>query len=457
MTKTEAEPRPRRKKPARNGSFYPLHQGGLLGIRDDLKFGTYSMPRSTLDDGRPSTSDIGKVRDVLDQAKSLLGISSFIRDIPSLMDDPDDLQRRKDTAYELIGNMYGIQRAPDHPESDIERRVRVERIREQVGDYGQVANGVIDYLRDGITSTVTLKPINVVKDTSDPIDLVLITLDNKYSKRARFEAKRKLILMDLSAKVDQREREIQLDESYRTMNTFLDTHVFNTADKIGETQEVVMVSSHNDEEFAVTSVRTVAPEEIIEIPLSPGEKVTPLSQRFFTFEGSNPIPVMLDSRKKDSVSKVLKMLRKGKEIPAEAMGDEVGFMAIFENGRDIRIFKRHLRACGLQAKTLIGVQDQENSLNGSGHTPKSEGSSEKLRQDKSRISFDGINVEAIFHTYESYANYLYQREVGHTEFEAVRNFNSGVVGLLFPTDIYPYGEAFTKSSTIRTVRKNIEE
>ncbi|HWY79212.1 MAG TPA: hypothetical protein VNW29_02545 [Candidatus Sulfotelmatobacter sp.] len=440
--------------PTKNDNFYNLRQKGLLGIRTEVTFGQGSIPLATFTESNPTRSDLGKVRHVYDQVRGLLGISSFA-EVPLLLTDRDKKQKARMNAYDLIGNMYGIQTKPEHNESDKERKARIERIKEQVEDYAIVANDVVEHLNDVLSSSpVNLETINVVKDTYDPVDLILIGLDNRYGQRVRFEAKRKLILMNLAAKIDQREREIHINKRYRKMNEFLDTHVFKGG-KIGEARNIALVSTHDTETFATTAVTETLPQKVMEIELHPGEKITPLLQRSFTFKGEE-IPVQIDTRKKSSVSKVLKMLRKGKENPSEAIGDDVGFMAIFRNRRDIGLFKKHLNACGLQAGTLLDIQDVENTLDGSAHEPQSAGSSSKLRQDKSHIMLSGITIEGILHTYDSYTDYLYQREVGHDEFDASRYFDSGVVGLLFPTDIYPYDEDLLKSSTVKNIRSKIE-
>ena len=69
----------------------------------------------------------------------------------------------------------------------------------------------------------------------------------------------------------------------------------------------------------------------------------------------------------------------------------------------------------------------------------------------------GMRVEFIVHTNKTYLNYMYQRDVSHDEYEVRRIFDSGVVELLFPKNIYHLDLSEKKDLLISWFRKRIED
>ena len=69
----------------------------------------------------------------------------------------------------------------------------------------------------------------------------------------------------------------------------------------------------------------------------------------------------------------------------------------------------------------------------------------------------GMRVEFIVHTYQSYLNYIYQRDVSHDEYEVKRIFDTGVAELLFPQNIYHLDMKKIRDKQLQWFRRQIEE
>ena len=106
----------------------------------------------------------------------------------------------------------------------------------RVSSYSQAADGVIRYLNNKVLSRYSpfIEITNEIDITSSPVDLLLIMFDDRYHKKARFEAKRKLILMSLAGSIDQRERETDIEIKFAEFLHFLNKYVWSPDIKIGE-------------------------------------------------------------------------------------------------------------------------------------------------------------------------------------------------------------------------------
>ena len=61
---------------------------------------------------------------------------------------------------------------------------------------------------------------NEIEVANDPVTLLLIMFNDRYHKKARFEARRKLVLMNLAGSIDQRERETGIEEKFSNFPAF---------------------------------------------------------------------------------------------------------------------------------------------------------------------------------------------------------------------------------------------
>jgi hypothetical protein len=388
--------------------------------------------------------NVTKYRAVRNQILEFLDISSY-DDILSLIHNPKLRAIRHDRAIVLLANMFGI-------------NGNTREIQSRLHEYSLTANDVISYLRSKILAPFSshIETTNEIEVTSDPVDLLLIIFDDRYHKKARFEAKRKLTLMNLAGSIDQRERETDIENKFTGFLHFLNEHVWSPSLKIGELEIVYLVSQHETESFACTDVRVVDEKTMKTLPARPGQKITLIKRRRFS-KGNREIPVYVTIRKKPPAAKVLKLLRKNEKNPAVAVDDELGLMAVMNTISDVQQFQQHLTQSALKIDSFMTLEDISDTLTGKAYKGQNTGSSDKTQMLKFFARLGGMRVEFILHTNKSYLNYIYQRDVAHDEYEVKRIFDSGVAELLFPPDIYNLNLAEIRTLQLRRFRRQIEE
>ncbi len=385
-----------------------------------------------------------KYRIIRNQLFEFLDVRSFGQ-ISALLGDPGRKKTIEKRAYRLLGNMFGIE--------GNEREI-VNRINE----YSRTADGVINYLKAKVLANYAsyIEMTNEIDSTKSPVDLLLILFDDRYHKKARFEAKRKLVLMSLAGSIDQRERETDIENKFLQFLDFLNEHVWSRKAKIGELEIVYLLSTHEKENFVCSDVQVVGREKIKGIKRASGQKLTLIKRRRFRANGKE-VPVYVSIRKKQPEAKVLKLLRKGEENPAVAVDDELGLMAVVDSIMDVKIFQKHLTRSASNAGSLMTLEEVSDTLAGGEHSSSNIGSSSQTPMFKFFARMGGMRVEFIVHTNASYLNYMYQRNVSHDEYEVKRIFDSGVAELLFPQDIYDLNMSEIKDALIRWFRRRIEE
>ena len=318
---------------------------------------------------------------------------------------------------------------------------------------------MINYLKAKVLANYAsyIEMTNEIDSCKSPVDLMLILFDDRYHKKARFEAKRKLILMNLAASIDQRERETEVEGKFAQFLDFLNEYVWSRKSRIGELEIVYLLSDHDPETYACTRVEVINREQARAVTRRANQKLTLIKRRRFHVNGAE-VPIYVSIRKKQSEAKVLKLLRKGEENPAVAVDDELGLMGVMDTVAEVKAFQRHLTQSATRAGSLMTLEEVTDTLSASGgHHSGSIGSSAKTRMFKFFARMGGMRVEFIVHTNRSYLNYMYEREVSRDEYEVKRIFDSGVAELLFPQDIYEIDIAEKKDAVIRWFRKRIEE
>jgi hypothetical protein len=262
--------------------------------------------------------------------------------------------------------------------------------------------------------------------------------------------------MQLAAAIEQRERETKIEKKFVGFLDFLNDHVWSAEAKIGEQEPAVLLSRHSSEDFACheVSVLTLNRAEEFNHRLVPGLKRTLIKRLWFHYD-NRKIPIYVIVRKKDSVAKVLKLLRKGEENPDVAVADELGLMGVLDGIAEVRIFQKHLFECAFRAGSFLTLEDVSDSLEGGPHNGNI-GSSTKTPMLKFFARMGGMRVEFIIHTNKSFLNYTYQRGVAHSEYEVNRLFDTGVANLLFPKDIYHLDLPSIKDELLRRFRQQIE-
>ena len=429
-----------------NSVFTSLNQRGPLAVRNVIAPETRFSPESRLWVRAIKESDLNvtKYRALRSQIFEFLNISGY-EEILHIINDRKERTKCSNRAYTLLANMFGIQG------SETEVRYRVN-------EYARTADAVINSLKSKLFAPYAshVAITNEIEITTDPVDLLLIIFNNRYHKKARFEAHRKLSLMSLAGSIDQRERETAIEEKFSIFLDFLNKYVWSKNQKIGEHDFVYLLSRHDGSEFSCSDISVLQKEEVSSIISEPGTKLSLLKRRRFTV-GNRDIPIYVSIRKKPPEAKVLKLLRKNQKNPAVAVDDELGLMAVLNSAADIKIFQKHLTRSASRADSFMILEDISDTLTGGLHKATTKGSSSKTPMLKFFARLGGMRVEFIIHTNQSWVNYMYQRDVAHDEYEVKRIFDSGVAELLFPRTIYYLDHQTVRNNMIRLFRKQIEE
>ncbi len=390
------------------------------------------------------SSMASRYRVIRNQIFDLLDMHSFA-DIKRLIKDKSRQAVVDLRAFKLLGNMFGIEG------NDREIISRVQ-------GYSRTADNVIRYLQGKIFANYStyIEMTNEITAANSPVQLLLTIFDERYSKKARFEAKRKLILLNLAGSIDQRERETNVEIKFAQFLDFLNEYVWSKEAKIGELEVVYLLSAHDRETFSCTDVKVIDRDRIGALTRNPGQKLTVIKRRRFMSDGRQ-IPVYVSVRKKPPEVKVLKLLRKGEENPAVAVDDELGLMAVLDSAMDVKIFHRHLTQSAIKADSFMTLEEVSDTLTGGMRSPGNIGSSSLTPMFKFFARMGGMRVEFIVHTNKSYLNYMYQRDISHDEYEVKRIFDSGVADLLFPQNIYALDMKQIRNELIYWFRKRNEE
>jgi hypothetical protein len=383
-----------------------------------------------------------KYRAVRNQIFDFLAVNGFDEILPILYNNTlKDTKAQR--AHSLLGNMFGI---------------GTGFIEKHLHDYARTADDVVNSLRAKVLAPYSshIETTNEIETMRDPLDLLLVLFDEKFHQKARFEAKRKLVLMGLAGSIDQRERETGVEQQFANFLEFLNMHVWSPSLKIGDLEISYLFSKHNTHDFSCTNVSVLSAEKAQKtIPVA-GEKLTLIKRRRFNDEGKE-IPIYVTIRKKPPAAKVLKLLRKNEKNPATAVDDELGLMAVLNSENDVQRFLRHLTKSAVRANSFMTLEDISDTLTGGDYGGNATGSSAKTPMLKFFARLGGMRVEFIIHTNSSYLNYMYQRDVAHDEYEVKRIFDTGVAEFLFPSDIYHLDMKKIRASQLSRFRKQIEE
>jgi len=427
--------------------FIAMKQDGPFSVQDNLSF-DHPFSQQTRAWARNFCHDrltVTRYRAVRGQIFDLLQIERF-EEIPALIQDPAMRAQRTRRAYELLSNLFGISG-------------ELSEVRSRIKEYAATADAVITCLKNKVLAAYSyhIEISNEIETMHNPIDLLLIVFDNRYHKKIRFEAKRKLMLMGLAGSIDQRERETDIENKFSAFLNFLNQYVWNSKLKIGELETAYLYSRHDPGDFSCTQVDVLDTQAADSVRTFSGrEKLTLIKRRSFRDRGQE-IPVYVTVRKKDSAAKVLKLLRKNEKNPAVAVDDELGLMAVLDNTNYVNRFLRHLTRAAVKANSFMILEDISDTLTGGDYHSLSVGSSSKTQMLKFFARLGGMRVEFIIHTNQSYLNYCYQREISHDEYEVRRLFDSEVTDFLFPPDIYMLDMAQTRQTQLLKFRKTIEQ
>ena len=426
--------------------FTSLHQYGPFNVADhSLTAGAFSSKtRLWVKRLQEDPNNITKYRALRSQVFEFLGVDSF-EQIQSLIADEGLRKQRTERALCLLGNMFGIDG-------------NLNEVRGRVDDYARTADAVIHSIIGKILSPYAshIEATNEIEVTNNPVELLLIMFNDDYHKKARFEARRKLILMTLAGNIEQRERETNIQNKFSSFLAFLNGYVWSPNLKIGELDPVYLHSKHCEEDYSCTDVKVLSPKQAKTIEAVRGEKLTLLKRRSFNV-GTKKTPIYVSIRKKPPEAKVLKLLRKNEKNPAVAVDDELGLMAVLDSVSDVKSFQQHLTRSASKADSLMVLEDISDTLSErSNYRGRAVGSSDKTAMMKFFARLGGMRVEFIIHTNHSWLNYMYQQDVAHNEYEVKRMFDTGVIELLFPVDIFHLEHIKNRDEMVQFFRKQIE-
>ncbi|MBV5317216.1 MAG: hypothetical protein JZU50_05375, partial [Desulfobulbaceae bacterium] len=335
-----------------------------------------------------------KYRSVRNQIFDLLGISTF-DEILVLIHDKKRRAKTAERAHLLLGNMFGIEGSS-------------REIVRHLHEYAQTADDVISSLRAKVLAPYSshIETTNEIVTSWDPVELLLAIFDDRYHKKARFEAKRKLALMGLAGSIDQRERETKIGGKFSDFLNFLNAYVWSPDYKIGDLDIRYLYSTHSKEDFSCTRVTVLSEEEARLVTPTTGEKLTLIKRRRFR-DHDTDIPIYVTIRKKPPAAKVLKLLRKNEKNPATAVDDELGLMAVLNSVNDVKRFVRHLTHSATKAESFMTLEDISDTLTDGEYASTNTGSSGKTSMLKFFARTGGMRIEFIIHTNRSYLNYIY--------------------------------------------------
>lgn len=425
--------------------FTSLRQQGPLAVEDSVNLESPFSQRTRLwvKNLCKQRLNATKYRALRSQVFEFLDIASYA-ELKALLQVTDRPYERIQRANSLLGNMFGLNGTP-------------REIEDRVHQYARTADAAVNSLKSKHLSSYAsyIATTNEIEVANDPVTLLLIMFNDRYHKKARFEARRKLVLMSLAGSIDQRERETAIEEKFSTFLSFLNDYVWSKTLKIGEHDIVYLHSQHRQTDYGCTEVAIVEPEDALQFNLKPKEQLTLLKRRRF-LAGNREIPIYVSIRKKPPEAKVLKLLRKNEKNPAVAVDDELGLMAVLDTVADIKIFQNHLTHSAAKAKSFMVLEDISDTLTSAiPYNSGSTGSSSKTEMMKFFARLGGMRVEFIIHTNRSWLNYMYQEEVAHDEYEVKRIYDSGVMELLFPYDIYHLNHNHIRSDLIKRFRGSI--
>ena len=377
----------------------------------------------------------------------LLNVNSF-PDIQKLVKEEKQKPELYRRTYGLLGKMYGLEGS----EETVERKIN---------GFAKDADGFVDYLRDekrGIAESDTDLAIrNEITLRDNPVDLILMTLNEDYSHEIRFTAKRKLFLMNEAADEDKVTEQIQNKLKIKELNDdIIDKYVLNKEDEIGKAESVWVLSEHDlNNDFICKSweIKNERPQDHVR-----GQKITELRRRKFFLEGQlTSSPIQIDLRDKDKFARIAKGLRKGLENSRLAVEDDLGFLGVLEKISDVRNFEKRLRQGSTSYGSGLYYEDVDDHLKkGQKFTSENVGSDPNTRMRKFYAKLAGMRVEFILHDINSYLDYQYQRGVAHDEYEAKRLIDTGVIELLFPKVVFGRDWKDREPRIIRNVRERLE-
>lgn len=333
------------------------------------------------------------------------------------------------------------------------------RREQEVASYASIANAFInDYFRTGVWSPLADRTdLHEEVELANSIPQLVDIMFSNPRARIRFEAKRKLVLMQLAATTIARGREINEKEGIPRITEILndgfwfgDEVISTRGKKRIKTKRIRIRSTDVESHHSYETLECIGqPTEITDqdrigtlkrirehVPEPGGYyiKTTHYEQRLISYDGEL-IPVYQDSRPKRILARMAKMMRKEEEDPAIAVQDTTGLKFVVRDIRDAYKLLDFFTKGGENGALTIKVGDLEDTLSGTEeYSADNEGSSPKTRQLKFIATIEGHSVEVIIGTFATDQINELAHEVAHEEYELRRN--AKVFKQNFPQEIY---------------------
>lgn len=436
-------------------NFYILNQSGPFAVREEPYFDSYKEAGQWVCELQQQNL-LTEFRERRGDVFSLLEVSSF-GEIQELSGNPARRADLSPRVYERLGRRYNMQGSPEH-------------IEDQFDQIAQLADQIIEDTREDLLygQRDRCEMTNEVQAASNVVDLLTMSFDKNVAPVVRFESIRKLTIINLLAKIQEREREINIGKKYKEFLDFLNDYVYSSDLRHGEVEPIRLISTHDMEGDMAVKHDFVDGKEVVlqqffteeevndlsDEDVGDDQSVTVMRRRGFTIhEDSGPaIPIYTSSRRKSRMAMAHKLIRKGFENPAVAVDDDLGMLVVLPNKRSIYRFMDKLRWAAEQVGNFSSVEELTDTIDGGEYKTKNEGSDKNLRMIKFFYDINETRVEIIAHTPETYINSVYQNDVSHDEYEIRRFFNTGVADRLFPTQIYRVDHSVAKQEAVESVR-----
>lgn len=433
----------------------------------------------------------------------------FLANVKTLEESPEvfarecirkTLQRQREKAAASPGAEF-TQEDEDAVMEEMRNRMTLKFRDAEFRKYGPIAD---DYIQECLEMFLPhydkkLGIANEVKAVSDPARLLIMIFNKKLKPRVRHEAKRKLLLMEMLANLeDYGASEKSSEESLDAMVRFMQDHMIDIAEdgEHGDIRECFLRSDHEmpkvagkgaDRKTLETRLQDTPPRRLLryqrvsEIPMRRAKirdaQDTERSIRFF-----------MDLREKGAFSRLTKRLRKDWPIEDGRLekSDGNGIRLIFEEKADLFDFvitmKDRLMKAVIDAlnehlarhpedetarqrleniDNSVEIYEIKDSLDGNGDfSGETEASSEELKVFKFKLHVKDARNREHFYEFQcflpdGYAEYLYRDNVNWEEYN-VKRFFGGVHTLLFPPAIYgdvDYADA--KEKAVENARERV--
>jgi len=405
----------------------------LLGS-ERLFRNTASVPQSEVDtrafgglkkDFQTAANDQDRLemRLLFAKLKLLLGVSN-LSELQELKRNPQWKEATRKRITESLSTAHGVPETPEAREAFLQRSVAEANNVLRLFDHPE--NGLFRQYRS------RLSQINEVECISDPLDLMLMAFSPTVDPRSRFEARRKLVLMEAAMRSISATE--PLDEDMDRFLHFLNTHVWKGM--TGETRLVELISEHRITDYACEAVFPLEKNPEQKVRLSNYRRYNAFEMRPFALRGTNEGLTLVEHRKKDIPSLIIKMLRKDTKDPLK-VDDYIGLKLVFLEKKHIYHFLETMVAAAQKAGSSVEFQELYDTIqNEDAFRVTNPGSSSALEIVKTHLQLFGMRVELQMHTVRTYLDSRYHDEAGFETYSVRRLFDSGVAGALYPPDMY---------------------